>query len=258
MKSILVALGRAARSLFRGDVFWHLLWPSVLALVVWTVIAVWVWQPVSDAAFAWVQAWPLVGSGVASSEAAGVGAMALINLALAILLVPLIYVTAALLVAVVALPLMLERVGRTDYADLEQRRGGSNLGSAWNSLLAGVGFLLALLVSLPFWLIPGVGLLATVILAAWLNQRAFGYDALMLHADRAELAQLRDDARPQMLLLGGATALLAFIPLVNLIAPALAGLAFVHLMLEALRQHRLRQGVTVLDAEPRFPSRSTS
>ncbi|MFU2487403.1 EI24 domain-containing protein [Thauera sp. WH-1] len=249
MKDILVAVGRAGRSLLRRDIFWHLLWPGLAAMVVWTVIAVMVWTPVTEGLFAWVAGWSFVGTWLSASEAAAAVMLVLIKIAVALLVVPLIYVTAALLVATIALPLMLERIGRTDYADIEQRRGGSNVGSAWNSIVAGGLFVLALLVSLPFWLIPGVGLLASVVLTGWLNQRAFGYDALMLHADRDELARLRNDWRPQMLLLGGGCSLLAYVPFVNLLAPAFAGLAFVHYMLETLRRHRLQHGVTVLDAD---------
>lgn len=248
MKDILVAVGRAGRSLLRRDIFWHLLWPGLAAMVVWSVIAVMLWTPVTEGLFAWVAGWSFVGTWLSASEAAAAVMLVLIKIAVALLVVPLIYVTAALLVATIALPLMLERIGRTDYADIEQRRGGSNMGSAWNSIVAGGLFVFALLLSLPFWLIPGVGLLASVVLTGWLNQRAFGYDALMLHADRDELARLRNDWRPQMLLLGGGCSLLAYVPFVNLLAPAFAGLAFVHYMLETLRRHRLQHGVTVLDA----------
>ena len=249
MKDILVAVGRAGRSLLRRDIFWHLLWPGLAAMVVWSVIAVMLWTPVTEGLFAWVAGWSFVGTWLSASEAAAAVMLVLIKIAVALLVVPLIYVTAALLVATIALPLMLERIGRTDYADIEQRRGGSNMGSAWNSIVAGGLFVFALLLSLPFWLIPGVGLLASVVLTGWLNQRAFGYDALMLHADRDELARLRNDWRPQMLLLGGGCSLLAYVPFVNLLAPAFAGLAFVHYMLETLRRHRLQHGVTVLDAD---------
>ena len=48
----------------------------------------------------------------------------------------------------------------------------------------------------------------------------------------------------------GGAALLAYVPVINLVAPAYAGLAFVHYMLETLRRHRLKYGVTVLDADP--------
>ena len=249
MKDILLAFGRATRSLFRRDIFWHLLWPGVVSMLVWTLVAVLAWTPVTDWIYAWVGGWSFVGGWISTSEAAAAVTLVLVQIAVGLAFVPLIYVTAALIVATIALPLMLERVSRRDYADVEQRRGGSSLGSAWNSILAGILFLLALIVSLPFWLIPGVGLLAAVLLTGWLNQRAFGYDALMLHADAEELHRLRRDWRPQMLLLGGGSALLAYVPVINLVAPAYAGLAFVHYMLETLRRHRLKYGVTVLDAD---------
>ena len=79
----------------------------------------------------------------------------------------------------------------------------------------------------------------------------------MLHADPEELNRLRRDWRPQMLLLGGGSALLAYVPVVNLVAPAYAGLAFVHYLLERLRHDRQVRGVTRLDAEPRNPPQTT-
>lgn len=258
MKDILIAFGRATRSLFRRDIFWHLVWPGLVSMLVWTVVAVLAWVPVTEWVFAWVGGWSFVGSWISASDAAAAVMLVMIKIAVALAFVPLIYVTAAMIVATIALPLMLERVAHRDYADIELRRGGSNLGSAWNSIVAGVLFLVALMLSLPFWLIPGVGLLASVILTGWLNQRAFGYDALMLHADNDELKRLRRDWRPQMLLLGGGSALLAYVPIVNLVAPAYAGLAFVHYLLERLRLDRRVRGVTLLDAEPSNLPRTTS
>ena len=43
MKDILVAFGRASRSLMRRDIFWHLLWPGLLAVVIWAVVAFMLW-----------------------------------------------------------------------------------------------------------------------------------------------------------------------------------------------------------------------
>ena len=159
MKDILVAFGRAGRSLGRRDMFWHLLWPGLLAVVIWAGVAFYAWTPVTEWLYAAVSGWSFVGGWLSASETTAAIVLVLIQIATALLVVPLVYVTAAMLVATVALPLMLERVARTDYADLEQRRGGSNLGSAMNSIVAGVLFLLALVLSLPLWLIPGAGLL---------------------------------------------------------------------------------------------------
>ncbi|MCK0510785.1 EI24 domain-containing protein [Aromatoleum buckelii] len=254
MSEILIAFGRALRSLTRRGVLVHLLWPSLVALLLWIGAAVFLWTPAVEGIMAWIDSWAFARDWLTGSEIGAATVLTLVKIALVLALLPLVYVTAALLVAVFALPMILERVAARDYADLERRKGGSNLGSAWNALVAGLLFLLGLLVSLPFWLIPGVGIVVSLVLTAWLNQRAFGYDALMLHADREELARLPRVLRPPMLLLGGGCALLAYVPLVNLLAPAFCGLAFVHFMLESLRRERIARGVTVLDALPGAPS----
>lgn len=254
MREILVAFGRAIRSLTQRGVLLHLLWPSAAALVVWIVIAIFAWSPVVAAVIGWIEGWSFARDWLMASELGAATTLFVVKLSIVLALLPLIYVTAALLVAVFALPKMLERVAMRDYGDVERRKGGSNLGSAWNAIVAGGLFVVGLLVSLPFWLIPGVGLLASVVLTAWLNQRAFGYDALMLHADREELRQLPRTLRQPMFLLGGGCALLAYIPVVNLVAPAFCGLAFVHYMLESLRRKRALSGVTVLEPLPGSPS----
>ena len=83
-----------------------------------------------------------------------------------------------------------------------------------------------------------------------LQQRSHVDDSRQMLTQKLQLLQrLRDDWRPQMLLLGGGSALIAYVPVINLVAPAYAGLTFVHYMLETLRRHRLKYGVTVLDAD---------
>lgn len=254
MKAIIQALLRASRSLFERGIFWHLLWPGLLASLFWGLVAVFSWRPLTEGVFLWVNGLPVIGSWFSASEAGSVVSLLLVKIVLAFAFLPLIYLSAALLVAAFALPMMLERVGRRDYADLEQRHGGTSLGSVRNSLGAVFIYLGLLLLSLPFWLIPGVGLGASLLLTGWLNQRAFGYDALMLHADAVELQQLREDWRPQMLALGASSGLLAYVPVLNLIAPAFAGLAFVHYLLAQLRAHRLAAGVSIIDADSVDPA----
>lgn len=237
-RDLLVATGRSLRSLRDPRTFWHMVWPALAATALWLVVA-WVsWQVVVDAAMGTLASQSWLAARFAESGGAETAALFFVEFALLFALLPLIYVTSIVLVSVVAIPLMLERVGRTEYADVEMRRGGTNLGSAWNSAKAATVFVLALVVSLPLWLIPGAGLVISLLLTAWLNQRAFGYDALMLHADRAELAALPRALKPRMLVLGSGCALLAHVPFVNLLAPAFSGLAFVHFMLEALRASR--------------------
>lgn len=238
MKDIMLASGRALRSLREPRMLWHLLWPALLATLVWLVLALSGWSLALDALMAGFAQLPWLGGWMAGSEVASGFVRFMSGLTLAFALLPAIYITATMLVSAVAVPLMLEKVGRSDYPDVVMRRGGSNLGSLWNSIAAGVVFVLLLLLSLPLWLIPGAGLVISVLLTGWLNRKAFGYDALMLHADRAEMAQLRQRQGRSMLTLGWGCALVAHAPVLNLLAPGLTGLAFVHFLLESLRRAR--------------------
>lgn len=243
MSDLFIAFGRSMRSLFRLDVFWHLIWPGIVAAAFWFVVAFFSWASLTGTIMDIIEGAGWVGDKIAASAVMAAIVLFLIKLLVVLAFVPLFYVTTAVIVGTVALPMMLNRVAARDYADLELRRGGSDMGSIANTLLALLWFLLGLFLSLPLWLIPGVAFVAPVLATAWLNQRIFGYDALMRHADRDELLRLREALRSQLLLLGGGTALLVYIPVINIVAPAFSGLAFVHYLLEALRRER---GVTLL------------
>ena len=247
MKDIFVAYARAVKSLTERGVLWHLVWPTLVAMLVWVIVGVLFWQPMVDAVMAAINSWTWAADRLSSSELGAAALLVLVKIALTVLFLPLIYVTSALLVAVVSLPMMLEKVAVVRYGDVEMRRGGTTAGSAVNALVAVVVFVVGLVVSLPFWLIPGVGLVVSVLLTAWLNQKAFGYDALMLHGDRDEMGRLRRDKRAGMLGLGVGCALLAYVPLVNLFAPAFCGLAYVHYLLETLRRDRAANGWVIAE-----------
>lgn len=247
MKDIFKAYARSIKSLTERGVLWHLVWPSLFAIVLWLVLAVAFWTPTVEVVMGWIESWPWAAERLGGSELGAAAMLVAIKFMLGVLLLPLVYVTAALLVAVVALPLMLEKVAKVRYRDVEMRRGGSNTGSVLNAIAAVLVFGAGILLSLPFWLIPGVGLLASVLLTAWLNKKAFGYDALMMHGDAEEMQRLTREHRTALLGLGVGCALLAYIPIVNLFAPAFCGLAFVHYLLDALQRDRAAKGWVVAE-----------
>jgi uncharacterized protein involved in cysteine biosynthesis len=238
MNEALSAFGRALRSLSRPAMIWHLVWPTLAALLLWGELAWFFWDEASATLIVWFQEWTWLHQLMDRTQFVSVAALATANILLAILFVPLIYATALMLVALVALPLMLERVAPADYPDLEKRKGGSMAGSVWNSLYALLVYLAGWLVTLPLWLIPGAGLLLPVVLSAYLNQRAYRYDALMQHADAGEMNRLFRQERGGLWLVGIISGLLAYVPVVNLVVPAYAGLAFAHYCLSALRRMR--------------------
>ena len=118
--------------------------------------------------------------------------------------------------------------------------GDSFSASLWNSGWAAVLFVMGWLLTLPLWLVPGMGLVLPLFWMAWLNRRTFAYDALAVHATDAEWRSIRRTQGFPLLGLGLLMALLAYVPFIGLLAPSLAALAYVHYCLEALRG--LRQG----------------
>ncbi|OZA48867.1 MAG: hypothetical protein B7X81_02995 [Hydrogenophilales bacterium 17-61-76] len=115
--------------------------------------------------------------------------------------------------------------------------GGSLVGNLWNALVALLLFIALWGVTLPLWLM-GVGVLVPFIAAAYLNQRLFRYDALAEHASADEMAALFKSERGGWWGLGLLTGLLQFVPLLNLLGPVFAALAFIHYGLARLRQQR--------------------
>lgn len=239
MSPIGTSFTRALRSLSQPGILWHLIWPTLVSIAAWGIVT-WLfgatlmaWLAGVMGNFAWLASW-------FGAQAAASAASVTAGIVLVLLMLPLIYVTAAMIVAVFALPLILERVAARDYADLEKRRGGSQTGSAINALVALAWYLAGLIVTLPLWLIPGFGIVLPLLLSAWLNQRAYRYDALMQHADGEEFRRLVGAHRGKLLLVGLGAGALNYVPLLNLFAPAIAGLAFVHYCLEALRGMRAK------------------
>ncbi len=238
MNEVMTAYGRALRSLLQPAIFWHLLWPTALSIVIWIVIAWLSWDTVGigiERLFnevSWLN-WILL-----RWEASSLAATIFVKVVLGLLLIPLIYSTAMFIVAVFALPLMLERVAAKDYPELEQRRGGTLADSIGNALLASAVFLAGWVVTLPLWLIPGMAIILPVLLSAYLNYRGYSYDALSLHGDADEIRRTLVRERGQFYLTGIVAGLLVYVPVINLVTPAYAGLAFIHYGLEALRRER--------------------
>ena len=234
---IATSFTRALRSLSQPGILWHLVWPTLVSIAVWLVVA-WqfggalsAWLAGAMGNFSWFAGW-FGDSGAASAASVTAGVL------LVLLLLPLMYATAATIVAVFALPLILERVAARDYPTLEKRRGGSQTGSVINALVALAWYLAGLIVTLPLWLIPGMGIVLPVLLAGYLNYRGYSYDALAAHAGADELGAVLARERGGLFLAGVVAGLLAFVPVLNLITPACAGLAFIHYCLEALRRTR--------------------
>lgn len=226
---------RAARDLARPDILFQALWPPAVAFLLWSVVAWFAWMPLAQRIMAELPDWAWL---------AWFGPW-LAHVAVFFVFAPLIYFTALFLVAVFALPRMMAIIAARDYPDLS--RQGSAAAAFWgsiaNTVAAGAIFVLGWLVTLPLLLVPGAVLVLPLFWAAWLNQRAFRFDALAEHALPAERAALLRRERGSLYLGGLVGALAAHVPVLNLLALAYTAVLFVHLCLGALRELRREKGI---------------
>ena len=239
MGDVMLALARTFGSLRTGKVWLYVLTPALLSLLLAIGLAIWAlgWAVEQMMAFppmTLLVSWGLVW--LAHILAYLGGWMAIFALA---------YLMASLLAAIVIMPLMLRHLSQGEYRDVAAMGKDSFVAAAVNSIGASLIFIVAWVVTIPLWLIPGFSLLIPLLLMGWLNRRTFAYDALSMHATDGEWASLRAAQKTPLFMLGLTMALLAHIPLVGLLAPALAALAFVHFGLEALRRSRGEAVVTI-------------
>ena len=235
MTSVFEALSRAFRDLFQFQVLWIVIWPILVASLLWFLLGVAFWSTFSG----WIasgltaigiQTWL---EGVEPSWVA-YGIQAIAHL---ILFVPLVFVTALVITALFAMPALIHLVADRDYPHLERKNGGGFAGSLLNALIALGIFVAIWLITLPLWLI-GAGLVIPFIATAYLNQRLFRYDALAEHASQDEMRAIFSSRRSLLWGLGLLTGLVQFIPILNLFAPVLTALAFIHFGLACLKNLR--------------------
>jgi hypothetical protein len=260
MQKILDALGRALASLLQPQMLLLCIAPLLLALLVWLVLLAltwhdgWVWlQQSYDARFGAGGPWAgrvepphwMHGMLALDGDNLVTGLLALAGgLALLALLVPAIWMTALVIAALIAMPWMVRHVGRKDYPGLDRLDGGTLYGSLSNTMTAIGAFVVLWLLSLPLWVLGGLGALLGLLLIGWVTQRLLRYDALALHATATERAIVFERAGSRLWMLGVLLALLALVPVFNLVLPVFAGLAVTHLCLMELGEVR-RAGVVV-------------
>lgn len=237
MADMMRALQRSLASLAQGKVWLYILGPAFAALLLLFVLGLasldyLVGGFIEQPPMSWIAGWGAVW--LAKLLALLGGWLVLLSAS---------YLVAVLLTAVLVLPLMLNYVAARDYADLSRQGSDSFVASTWNSVWAAVLFIIGWIVTMPLWLIPGLGLLLPMFWIGWLNRRTYAYDALSAHATGDEWRRLRREHALPLLGLGLAMAALTHIPFVGLLAPSLAALAYIHYGLESLR--RLRQGPAV-------------
>ena len=238
-------------NLLHPRMLWLMVWPMLVALVVWGTMAVFLWVRLAVWISGHLEKWLGYAPFLSSFDLGGATLVAA-NVLLFLLFVPLVYLTALFILAIFGMQKMVDHVATRSFPGLERRRGGGVAGSGLNGVVALLGMGGMLFISLPLWLLPPLWPVIPLVILAWGNQRLLRYDALAEHADQEEMQRIFRDRRGGMYLLGLLLALAAYVPFVGFIAPVVFGLAFIRYLLGALEA--ARQGAPHEKAAVRSPA----
>ena len=257
------------------DAFWraaaYCLHPRVVALSFLPVVLMvalalglgyWFWHDAVAAVSHWLEANELLTTALSWLTVNGWSRLQSVvaQLVVVLLAIPLVVVTSLLLVGLLMTPSMVSLVAERRFPHLERRRGASWWHSLGWSLLSTLLAALAMLASLPLWLVPPLVMVLPPRIWGWLTYRVFAFDALADHASASERKRVFAEHRLAFLAMGIMTGYLGalpsflwasgamFIAMAPLIVPvavwlyalvfAFSSLWFAHFALAAL--HRLR------------------
>ena len=118
------------------------------------------------------------------------------------LAIPVIVIVSLLFVAIFMTPSMVALVAERRFTSLERKKGGSMLASLFWSLGSTLLAAIALILSIPLWLVPPLILVLPPLIWGWLTYRVMSYDALVDHASSEERRQIFKEHRVQLLSIG--------------------------------------------------------
>lgn len=237
MNEVFVALWRACGSLLHPRMLLLMIWPMALAVLLWSVVAAlfgaqsvhWLQDYLNTS---WLAEW--------SAQWFSFGPVAAVLgwFAVFVLFVPLVLITASLIVGIFGMNAIVDQVASRDYPALQRKHGNGIAAMTLNALAALLVFLALSLISLPLWFVPVLWPVLPVLLLAYFNQRMFRFDALAEHADKDEMRRVSAAYGRDMFLLAILLSIVAHIPILGFFTPVLAGLAFVHYCLARLSELR--------------------
>ncbi len=143
---------------------------------------------------------------------------------------PVLVVVSLLAVAFLMTPALVNMVAVRRFPSLERKQGGSLLASISWSLASTVMALLALLFSVPLWLVPPLVLVLPPLIWGWLTYRVMAFDALAEHASKDERREVLRRHRVTLLGMGVLTGYLGAAPSIVWASGVVFAAAFVVLL----------------------------
>jgi hypothetical protein len=143
---------------------------------------------------------------------------------------PVVVVLSLLAVSFLMTPALLHWFASRRFPVLERKQGGGFWASLGWSLLSVLIALLALLVTLPLWLVPPLAMVIPPLIWGWLTYRVLTFDVLAVHANRDERLAITQEYRLTLLGMGILTGLMGAAPSLVWASAAVFAAAFVVLV----------------------------
>ena len=268
MNLLLDSFWRAALYCMRPRVIALSFLPLVLMVLLTVGLGYLFWDAALDLVRAWMESFSHINMVWQWLDSVGAGSLkaVLAPLLVVFAVTPLIVVLSLLVVALLMTPALVHLVADNRFAGLQRKQGAGLAASLGWSLLSTLLAALAMLVSVPLWLVPPLVLLIPPLIWGWLTYRVMAFDALASHASPEERRLLFKRHGGWLLLMGvisgylgaspsvvwamGAGYAPAFIILVPLaiwiytLVFAFASLWFTHYCLAALQALRAQSEAT--------------
>jgi hypothetical protein len=214
MHELLDSFWRAVAYCLRPSIILLSILPLVFMVTLTVGLGYFFWEPAMDQVMRLMESSAFLNRAWQWLDSMGAGKLKTVFAPLLVIfgVTPIIVMVSMLVVAIAMTPMMVALVARRRFPQLEARRGASFFHSLFWSLGSTVAALIALVVSLPLWLVPPLVLVLPPLIWGWLTYRVMAFDALATHADDEERRTIFREQRLTLLGIGIFTGYLGAAP----------------------------------------------
>lgn len=214
MRAVVAALAHAVASCLHPRLMLWSLAPLLLGGATLWLLGWFYWESAVDGTRAALEHWSLLQALLDWLDGRGLQALrsVLAPLIVVALMVPVVVLGSLLLVATLMTPAIVERVAARRFPALQRRQGAGWLHGLVRTLVATATAVVALVLTVPLWLVPPLVLVLPPLIWGWLTAHLLAFDVLASHASADERQLLLRRQRLPLLAMGLACGFLGAVP----------------------------------------------